>query len=63
MKKLLAAVTVLAVSTTQADDIIVPVYYIHEFIQFNGTNTFVDPFSDGDELRFPTNDGHTEWTG
>ncbi len=51
MKKLLAAVTVLAVSTAQADDIIadVIVYYIDEFIQFNGTNTFIDQFSDGEE--------------
>lgn len=51
MNKLLAAVTVLAVSTAQADDVIVDVvvYHIDEFIQFNGTNTFVDPFSDGEE--------------
>jgi len=51
MNKLIAAVTVLAVSTAQANDIIVgvPAYYVDEFIQFNGTNTFVDSFSDGDE--------------
>ena len=51
MKKLICAVTLLAVSTAQADDIIVhdSVYYIDEFTQFNGTNTFIDQFSDGEE--------------
>ncbi len=51
MKNLICAVTVLAVSTAQAEVIIadVVVYYIDEFIQFNGTNTFIDPFSDGEE--------------
>ncbi len=51
MNKLHAAIMVLAVSTAQADDIIVhdSVYYIDEFIQFNGTNTFIDSFSDGEE--------------